>query len=49
MLSPVDQREALVPPLIGGPVTDGAEVLELQRETAAVLERLPAVRRASRR
>ncbi len=47
LLSLVDQREALVLPLIGGPVTDDAEVLELQREVAAALERLLAVTRAA--
>ncbi|MFI8889976.1 TetR/AcrR family transcriptional regulator [Streptomyces paradoxus] len=47
LLSQVEQREALVLPLIGGPVTDDAEVLELQRETAVVLERLLAATRAA--
>jgi AcrR family transcriptional regulator len=47
LLSLVDKRDALVLPLIGGPVTDDAEVLELQREVAAALERVLAAARAA--
>jgi AcrR family transcriptional regulator len=46
LLSLVEQRDVLVLPLIGGPVVDDTEVLELQREIAATLERLLAVGRA---
>jgi AcrR family transcriptional regulator len=47
LLSLVDRRDDLVLPLIGGPVTDSAEVLRLQREVAATLEQLLAAARAA--
>ncbi|MCQ4082448.1 TetR/AcrR family transcriptional regulator [Streptomyces sp. RB6PN25] len=46
MLRLVDQRDMLVLPLIGGPVTDDPEAFTLQRQIAAVLEDILAVARA---
>ncbi|MFB7508129.1 TetR/AcrR family transcriptional regulator [Streptomyces broussonetiae] len=46
LLSMVDEREMLVLPLIGGPVTDDPEALELQRGTSAAMEELLAGARA---
>ncbi|EST18471.1 TetR/AcrR family transcriptional regulator [Streptomyces roseochromogenus] len=46
LLRLVDERDMLVLPLIGGPVIDDTQALELQRRTAATLEDILAVARA---
>ncbi|MFF2997888.1 TetR/AcrR family transcriptional regulator [Streptomyces sp. NPDC057950] len=46
LLTLVDEREMLVLPLIGGPVTDDPEAAALQREIVAALEELLATARA---
>lgn len=46
LLTLVDEREMLVLPLIGGPVTDDPEAATLQREIVAALEELLATARA---
>ncbi|MCX4572178.1 TetR/AcrR family transcriptional regulator [Streptomyces sp. NBC_01571] len=46
LLTLVDEREMLVLPLIGGPVTDDPEAAALQREIVTVLEELLATARA---
>ncbi|MFD8418002.1 TetR/AcrR family transcriptional regulator [Streptomyces sp. NPDC059668] len=46
LLTLVDEREMLVLPLIGGPVTDDPEAAALQREIVTALEELLATARA---
>jgi AcrR family transcriptional regulator len=42
----IKERDTLVLPLIGGPVTDDAEAVELQRQNAACMEEILAIARA---
>ncbi|MFF5536545.1 hypothetical protein ACFY71_29400 [Streptomyces cinerochromogenes] len=46
LLHLVEQRDMLVLPLIGGPVVDAPEAIELQRQIAAALEDLLATARS---
>ncbi|WP_435283492.1 TetR/AcrR family transcriptional regulator [Streptomyces koelreuteriae] len=47
LLALVDRRDELVLPLIGGPITDGDQLIGLQREIADTLERLLAAARSA--